>query len=142
METELQLFTNRYQRFHPSQGAPVRTTVGAPRFPLPYELAGFAKLLAPSYAMLKMAEGPYRHIYLERLEAHGVDLISEQFAEIADMAGDDRLVLLCFCDLSVPPPDNWCHRRMFAAWWEEQTGQEVRELGERRERAAALTLFD
>lgn len=129
----------RFQRFHPSQGAPVRTTVGAPRFQLPYELAGFARLLAPSYAMLKMAEGPYRHIYLERLEAAGVDLISEQLAEIADVAGDDRLVLLCFCDLSVPPPDNWCHRRMFAAWWE--TGQDVRELAERRE-PPAPTLFD
>lgn len=137
----MQLFTNRYQRFHPGQGAPVRTTVGAPRYPLPYELAGFAKLLAPSYAMLKMAEGSYRLIYLERLEAAGVDLISEQLAEIADHAGEDRLVLLCFCDLSVPPPDGWCHRRMFAGWWQEQTGQEVPELGERRE-PPAPTLFD
>ncbi len=141
METELQLFTNRYQRFRPDQGAPVRTTVGAPRFSLPYDLVGFARLLAPSYGMLKMAEVPYRHIYLERLEAAGVDLISEQLAEIADVAGTDRLVLLCFCDLSVPAPDNWCHRRMFAAWWEDQTGREVPELGERRE-PPALTLFD
>lgn len=136
----MQLFTNRYQRFRPDQGVPVRTTVGAPRFPLPYGLAGFAKLLAPSYAMLKMAEGPYRHIYLERLTAAGVDLIYEQLAEIAGQAGS-RLVLLCFCDLSVPPPDNWCHRRMFAAWWEEQTGHDVPELGERRS-PPALTLFD
>jgi hypothetical protein len=141
MEDELQLFTNRFQRFSPEQGAPVRTTVGAPRFALPYDLAGFARLLAPSYGMLKMAEGPYRHIYLERLEQAGVDLISEQLAEIADDAGDDRLVLLCFCDLSVPPPNAWCHRRMFAAWWQEQTGQEVPELGERPE-PPAPTLFD
>ncbi|WDZ83977.1 hypothetical protein [Micromonospora cathayae] len=138
--TDLHLFTNRYQRFQPDQGAPVRTTVGKPRFGLPYDLAGFAQLLAPTYSMLKMAEGPYRHIYLERLEAHGVDLISEQFAEIADKAGTDRLVLLCFCDLNVPPPDNWCHRRMFAAWWEEQTNQEVPEL-DRPRQSPALTLF-
>ncbi|MFG3602549.1 hypothetical protein [Micromonospora chersina] len=141
MEGELlHLFTNRYQRFRPDQGAPVRTTVGKPRFDLPYDLAGFARLLAPSYAMLRMAEGPYRHIYLERLEAAGVDLISEQLAEIADMAGSDRLVLLCFCDLTVPPPDNWCHRRMFAAWWEDQTNKEVPELDRRRE-PSAPTLF-
>ncbi|MEU8333466.1 hypothetical protein [Micromonospora sp. NPDC048839] len=141
MEDELQLFTSRYQRFQPEQGAPVRTTVGKPRFPLPYDLAGFARFLAPTYGMLKMAEGPYRHLYLERLEGIGVDLIAEQFAEIADNAGHDRLVLLCFCDLSVPAPDNWCHRRMFAAWWEEQTGHEVLELAERRE-PPAPTLFD
>ncbi len=140
MEGELQLYTNRYQRFSPDQGAPVRTTVGKPRFPLPYDLAGFARLLAPTYGMLRMQQGPYRHIYLERLEAAGVDLISEQFAEIADAADSDRLVLLCFCDLNVPPPDNWCHRRMFAAWWEDQTGHEVRELDRRRETPAA-TLF-
>ncbi|WP_319463032.1 hypothetical protein [Micromonospora sp. RTP1Z1] len=136
----MQLYTNRYQRFSPDQGAPVRTTVGKPRFPLPYDLAGFARLLAPTYGMLRMQQGPYRHIYLERLEAAGVDLISEQFAEIADAADSDRLVLLCFCDLNVPPPDNWCHRRMFAAWWEDQTGHEVRELDRRRETPAA-TLF-
>ncbi|MFU8873271.1 hypothetical protein [Micromonospora sp. SL4-19] len=140
MEVELQLFTNRYQRFRPDQGAPVRTTVGKPRFQLPYDVAGFARLLAPSYAMLRMQEGPYRHIYLERLEAAGVDLISEQLAEIADAAGSDRLVLLCFCDLNVPPPDNWCHRRMFGAWWGDQTGNEVRELDRRRETPVA-TLF-
>ncbi|MFU8849484.1 hypothetical protein ACNAW0_00595 [Micromonospora sp. SL1-18] len=136
----MQLFTNRYQRFRPDQGAPVRTTVGKPRFQLPYDVAGFARLLAPTYGMLRMQEGPYRLIYLERLEAAGVDLISEQLAEIADAAGSDRLVLLCFCDLNVPPPDNWCHRRMFAAWWEDQTGNEVRELDRRRETPAA-TLF-
>lgn len=140
MEVELQLFTNRYQRFTPDQGAPVRTTVGKPRFPLPYDVAGFARLLAPTYGMLKMQQGPYRHIYLERLEAAGVDLISEQLAEIADAAGSERLVLLCFCDLNVPPPENWCHRRMFAAWWEDQTGHKVRELDRRRETPAA-TLF-
>ncbi|MER7474889.1 hypothetical protein [Micromonospora sp. NPDC000018] len=87
-----------------------------------------------------MQEAPYRHIYLERLEAAGVDLISEQLAEIADVAGTDRLVLLCFCDLNVPPPDNWCHRRMFAAWWEDQTTREVRELDRRRE-TPVPTLF-
>ena len=25
-------------------------------------------------------------------------------------------------------PDLWCHRRMLAAWWEEQTGRAVPEL--------------
>ncbi|WP_197697808.1 hypothetical protein [Micromonospora echinofusca] len=137
----MKLFTSRYQRFRPDQGAPVRTTVGAPRFPLPYDLAGFARVLAPSYAMLKLDEAPYRYIYVERLEAAGVDVIADDLAAIADVAGDERLVLLCFCDLSVSPPNAWCHRRMFAAWWQEQTGQEVPELAELPE-PPAPTLFD
>lgn len=132
------LFTSRYQRFRPEQGAPVRSTVGAPRFPLSYELAGEARLLAPSYAMLKLDQAPYLELYRERLEAAGVDKIRRQLRAIAAGANADRLVLLCFCDLSVPPPDNWCHRRMFAAWWQERTGEEVPELAEQPE----PTLFD
>jgi len=134
----MQLFTSRYQRFRPSQGAPVRTTVGAPRFQLNYELAGEARLLMPSYAMLKLAEEPYRAIYRERLEAAGVDAIRRQLEAIAVAAHADRLVLLCFCDLSAPAPDGWCHRRMFAQWWQERTGEAVPELAEQPD----PTLFD
>ncbi|MGI5151416.1 hypothetical protein ACQEVC_34470 [Plantactinospora sp. CA-294935] len=126
----MQLFTGRYQRFRPDQGAPVRTTVGAPRFRLPYEIAGEARLLMPSFAMLKLDEEPYRAIYRERLETGGVDAIRRQLRTIAVAAGASQLVLLCFCDLTVAPPNNWCHRRMFAQWWQERTGEEVTELAE------------
>jgi hypothetical protein len=134
----MQLFTSRYQRFRPGQGAAVRTTVGAPRFQLSYELAGEARILMPSYAMLKLDEAPYRAIYRERLEVAGVDAIRRQLAPIAVAAGTDRLVLLCFCDLSAAPPDGWCHRRMFAEWWELRTDEEVPELAEQ----AIPTLFE
>ena len=46
---------------------------------------------------------------------------------ITQQAGDHRLVLLCFEDLS--KPGEWCHRSIFATWWKEVTGDEVRELG-------------
>lgn len=137
----MKLFTSRYQRFQPAQGAPVRTTVGAPRYQLPYDLAGHARLLAPSYNMLKLDEQPYRHIYVERLESAGLDAIQAELADIADQAQDERLVLLCFCDLSVPPPNAWCHRRMFADWWQEKTDEDVPELAE-RPAPPAPTLFD
>lgn len=124
----MKLFTSRYQRFNPEDGAPVRTTVGAPRFALTYEHAGEARLIMPTYPMLSLDEQPYRVAYLRRLDTAGVDAVHADLYAISVAAGDDRLVLLCFCDLS--RPNAWCHRRMFANWWRERTGDDVHELAE------------
>lgn len=124
------LYTSRYQRFRPGQGLPVRTTAGFPRFRLEYELAGHARLITPTWAMVNLGdEEVYRQRYVAMLDGRGLDAIEEELKEIARAARDDRLVLLCFCDLS--KPDGWCHRRMFAAWWERETrSEEVLELAE------------
>ena len=124
----MRLFTSRYQRFNPQQGAAVRTTVGAPRFALPYDLAGEAQLVKPTYPMLSLDEQPYRVAYLRRLDAAGIDAVRAELQAVSTVIGDPRLVLLCFCDLS--RPHAWCHRRMFADWWHHHTGQEVPELAE------------
>ncbi|WIK63333.1 hypothetical protein [Gleimia europaea] len=57
----------------------------------------------------------------------GVKKFAELFESIAKAEGDYRLVLLCFEDIS--KPGQWCHRRAFAKWWEQKTGDPVRELG-------------
>lgn len=69
-------------------------------------------------------------MYRARLDTAGVAAIRDELRQIARSAGSDRLVLLCFCDLSAPPPAGWCHRRMFATWWQERTGDAVPELAE------------
>lgn len=128
------LYTSRYQRFRPGQGAPIRTTAGYPRFQLAYELAGHAQLITPTWAMVNLDnEEVYRGQYLAMLDAQGLDIIEDELKEIEYRAGDERLVLLCFCDLS--KPDGWCHRRMFAEWWERATcgDGEVLELAEKRQ---------
>ncbi|MFI5493546.1 hypothetical protein [Actinoplanes sp. NPDC051859] len=123
------LFTCRYQRFQPAMGSPVRTTAGLPRFPLTYELAGHAHLISPTWAMVSINDqATYRGQYRLLLDAHGLDAVRAELQAIADQATDPRLVLLCFDDLS--KPDGWCHRRMFADWWTEQTGDDVPELAE------------
>jgi len=127
------LFTSRYGRFRPGQGAPVRTTVGGVRHALPYEIAGHAQLITPTWAMVNLGdEEVYRQQYVAMLDGRGLDAIEEELKDIAYQAGDDRLILLCFCDLS--KADGWCHRRMFAAWWERETRgeEEVPELAEQR----------
>ena len=47
--------------------APVQTSVGAPRFPLGYELAAAVGMLAP-YGLLEIEErAEFERLYLERL---------------------------------------------------------------------------
>ena len=35
------------------------------------------------------------------------------------------MILLCYED--VTNPDEWCHRTVFAKWWEDNTGETVEE---------------
>ncbi len=122
-----ELFTHRYQDFEPSMGVPVRITLGAPRWTLPYSLEHQVREAAPSREYFGSARPVYEAAYRAQLDRHGVKFYASRFQGIAKAAGDLRLVLLCFEDLS--KPDQWCHRRMFAAWWKERTGEKVRELG-------------
>lgn len=136
----MKLYTSRYQQFHPNQGVPIRSTVGRPRFRLPYQLAGHATLITPMRWMLDINdEAKYRTVYTDMLASKGLTAIQEELATLATGAGGDRLVLLCFCDLTVPAPDNWCHRRVFADWWQAQTGFEIPELTDPK--TAEPTLF-
>jgi hypothetical protein len=119
----VRLYTSRYQRFQSDQGAPIRSTVGHPRFRLNYRLAGHATLITPMRWMLEINdETRYRTAYTDLLAAQGLAAIQEELATLATASGHEQLVLLCFCDLTVPPPNSWCHRRIFADWWQDQTG--------------------
>jgi len=125
-----ELATCRYQRFHPTLGAPIRTTVGAPRWKLPYEIAEHFKLITPPREILKFGREAYVERYLDMLEALGVERIRDETIEIADRLKASTLVFLCFEDLT--NPDVFCHRRLFADWWTEKTGETVPEVGELR----------
>lgn len=123
------LFTSRYANKelvdHP--GAKVGITVGRPRFKLAYPLAGEIRSLAPSRAYFGDPEPVFRAKYRTDLERRGgATYFAHKFAEMATKAGNDVLILLCFEDLS--KPGLWCHRRLFAEWWLEQTGQTVEEV--------------
>jgi uncharacterized protein (DUF1330 family) len=75
--------------------------------------------------MLKMSYDEYKDRYLAILEGHGVGKIREELEAIETEWRCD-LVLLCF--ESLKKPGEWCHRRMFADWWTEKTGDRVIEL--------------
>ncbi|MGW3031273.1 hypothetical protein ACWDCB_08555 [Streptomyces sp. NPDC001178] len=123
----LTLFTNRYQAFQPTQGVPVRITLGAPRFKLPYSLKHAVRELAPRREYFTRPLLEFTTAYRTDLDQLGPARIAERLREIVNTEQDHRLVLLCFEDLA--DPKQWCHRRVFAAWWKDVTGDEVRELG-------------
>lgn len=117
---EPRIFTCSYKGFHPAMGVPVRTSVGRPRHALKYDLSAEASLLYPSYAMLKMEYEEYRERYIAQLERHGVQKIQNVLRSIQTIygKGTNHVVLLCYED--VIKKGDWCHRRMFAQWWEEK----------------------
>ncbi|MDR2170525.1 MAG: hypothetical protein LBP59_10320 [Planctomycetaceae bacterium] len=49
------------------------------------------------------------------------------------------VVLLCYEDVS--KVGQWCHRRMFAEWWENKTGEIIEELSD-KPKAEIKSLFD
>lgn len=122
----MQLATCTYQEFTPDMGMPVRTTVGYPRFKLAYTIAGHAHLITPAKWMLTLGYDAFAEAYRNRLDDAGVDAIRTQLEQIPAGAGQ-RLVLLCFDRLD--RPGVWCHRTLFATWWQEHTGEQVPELG-------------
>lgn len=128
--TRFELFTLNYARFKPEMGTPVRTSNGAPRYRLGYDLDHSVKEVFPPWALVK-GNHP-REVFRDRYRAHlatqGVDKMASRFRAIAVATGEPRLVLLCFEAID-KSPDNWCHRTMFAEWWQDMTGEQVRELG-------------
>jgi hypothetical protein len=124
----VRLFTSRYRNPELADRldlVKVQTTVGAPRWTLEYSLERSAAVTP--YGAFRAGGDEWRDIYVARLEEFGIEEIRRQFAEISGRHGGRDLVLLCFEDVH-REGDDACHRRAFAAWWQEQTGQVVDEL--------------
>lgn len=110
---------------------PVRTSLGTPRW------FGWAKAtpylgeLAPYGLIDQEDQDEFERLYVKRLEKAGVEKIAERLLEIHREYGGSAtmgrpLALLCYENLQ--KPGKWCHRTMFAAWWERETDQKVPEL--------------
>ena len=109
---------------------PVGISIGKPRFKTGYEIREQCYALAPKGYMLKMEYEPYREAYFQKLEEIGTDKIIGIVQRMDERAQDEgkTLVLLCYEDLR--KPDQWCHRTLFAEWWQKMTGEVMNELEE------------
>lgn len=121
------LFTTRYQRFRPEMGAPIQSSNGRPRWKLPYDLEFAAVETFPPRKTIRWSQRPFEEAYREHLDSVGVEKLASRFRALVTATGQERLVLMCFEELS--KPGEHCHRRCFAQWWEEHTGDPVIELG-------------
>ena len=126
--------TSRYQTLNADGGAlsrvfaGVRTTLGAPRFPLKYTLAGVSSaLMPPKHLFAQLNNGgswdQYEAGYRNHLDSVGTQAIDRELSTLLQSSGRETVALLCFCEKDAP-----CHRRIFASWWEEQTGEAIPEL--------------
>jgi DNA invertase Pin-like site-specific DNA recombinase len=129
------LVTSRYRAVHDlaKTGAvrgflPVRTSVGSPRFISEAESWPKVGMLAPDGLINIKDRDEFEARYRKRLDSHGVPAIAAALHAIyvGQPAPRLPLALLCFEDLDKGDEDEvWCHRRTFAAWWEENTGQAI-----------------
>jgi hypothetical protein len=68
----------------------------------------------------------FEELYRNRLDDLGVGEVRALLTMCVERANNERLVMLCYEDLT--KPGLRCHRRLFAAWWLENTGEFVPEL--------------
>jgi hypothetical protein len=121
----LKLATSRYQAkdlIVASGLVPVGISIGKPKFPLGYTPV-YMKEAAP-WGLREIADNDeFSERYQARLDGIGIDVFQRRFAEISTAHDGRGLVLLCF-----EPAGQFCHRHLFASWFEKQTGEHVPEL--------------
>jgi hypothetical protein len=126
----MNLATSRYQAadlIEASGRAAVGITLGYPRWKLPYPVVANLRQLAPTREIIRIEDADmFEAMYRNRLGDLGVDGVRKLLTTCAERANNERLVLLCYEDLT--KPGLRCHRRLFAAWWQEHTGDVVPEL--------------
>jgi Protein of unknown function, DUF488 len=124
------IFTSRYQAgglIAASGAAPLRITLGPPRFRLGYELAGSIPSLAPRKRHFYLHGEAFREQYLAELGRRlGPDGVLELLARANASTPGDGIVLLCFENVL---EGQACHRRMLADWLQKERGLVIPELG-------------
>jgi hypothetical protein len=126
------IVTARYHAFHKGgqptlDGAelvPVRTSAGTPRFIEGAHEWPRCNEIVPWNPLKITDEAEFVQRYYARLDKHGPARIAARLREIHEQHDGRPLALLCYEDLAV----SWCHRRKFADWWQQHTGQVIPEL--------------
>jgi hypothetical protein len=122
---ENRLVTGRYKTFRPSDGVPIRTTVGAPKYWKGGPLIQLREITPYGVFGEVLDHAAAEEAYRQRLDRYA-EIIVAGLSEVARQHPGQALCLLCFEDVHA---GQVCHRRWFADWFEERYGIEVPELG-------------
>lgn len=110
---------------------PIGFTRGWPKFGVSVDVVANLRVLGPAGDLFGIEDrAKFAKAYKRYLDSIGVGAVEAMLRSLmVSKAGgvDEGVVLLCFCDLEKPDA-TWCHRQVFAEWWEEQTGEDVLEL--------------
>lgn len=120
------LYVSRYSNkcLAETNAVKVGISLGLPKFKKNYELAGSDFSLAPKRSMFNLAKPIFEERYRRQMDSLGVKRIKEELSRFG-YGKVDEMILLCYED--VTNPDEWCHRTVFAKWWEDNTGETVEE---------------
>jgi hypothetical protein len=121
------LFTSYYasKKLDRAKHLLVRTSVGVNRWCPTDE---FFHLLAPHSEWIGLPLEEYAPRYLAMLEGYGVDEIKELMELLWETADEQGKVPVLLCYEALKKPGEFCHRRIFAEWYESQTGLVIPEL--------------
>ncbi len=125
----------------PARHIPVGISLGGVRWKIPYQVGSRVRELMPEQHMLRelRSDPPaFAAAYRAKLDRIGVAAIQRRLASLQSGDPGKELILLCFEHLD--KPGEWCHRRVFADWWAEQTGETIPELAEESPVAQQETL--
>ena len=127
----MKISTARYaNRNVPSHGIPCQASRGCPKWPLGYTIQAQVLEIAPPGYLLNVEEPEeFARRYRKHLDEVGLNTIARAIGKAAwsPEEGFKDVVLLCYEDLRTDPG---CHRRVFAEWWQEKTGEVVEEVPE------------
>ena len=121
------IYTSRFQNPELKSGeyTVVGIVRGLPRFRLGYQLAGNIIDIAPPREIFHINDREEFTVpYKKHLDNIGLDRISSQIQKYVALGKD--VVLCCYEDVRIP--NEWCHRLLFAEWWESKTGEHISEL--------------
>lgn len=123
------LYTSRYSNPELRSGkyTVVGITRGKPKFPLGYELAGnIIEIAPPGYLFNEYDRARFTPQYFRHMDKTGIKRILDILASYQKRDPERDVVLCCYEDVRIP--GEWCHRLVFAEWWNQRTGEIIEEL--------------
>lgn len=121
------IYTSRYQNPALKSGdyTAVGITRGAPKFKLGYSLSGnIIEIAPPGYLFQENDRQRFTPRYFRHMDRTGPAVIAKMLAFYEKLG---KPVVLC-CYEDVRNPEDWCHRLVFAEWWQARTGECIPEL--------------
>lgn len=112
-------YFNNIRNLEKTNTAFASIAIGKPKYDIGVELVHIYEL-KPYGIFGEQNKKIYKWRYFAKLDKLGVEKIAEALKKAQGEA--ENLVLLCF-----EKDNSGCHRKMFAEWWQKNTGQEIKE---------------